>query len=194
MPYGLMLGGIILVFVILGIIVHKQHKREIAQIRADATGDEKYYQQLIRDNEVLRSYMDNKHMVFSDHTKEIINKRPMDPDIVVLISAVDLYDLTQKQWRDGYDMASTTSGKAMQMRYGVDNQVEDDDGVVKMRASFADKRFDNDFAKLVNAITAIGVSYGQTQQLRDRISQQIISFRMYLAKKQRGERVDFPKT
>uniref|UniRef100_A0AAU7PFR4 Uncharacterized protein n=1 Tax=Burkholderia phage vB_BgluM-SURPRISE13 TaxID=3159457 RepID=A0AAU7PFR4_9VIRU len=194
MPYGLMLGGIILVFVILGIIVHKQHKRVIAQIRADAAGNEKYYQQLVTDNEVLRSYMDNKHMVFSDHTKEIINKRPMDPDIVVLISAVDLYDLTQKQWRDGYDMAAATSGKAMQMRYGVDNQVSEDDGVVKMRASFADRRFDNDFAKLVNAITAIAVNYGQTQQLRDRISRQITDFRMYLAKKQRGERVEFPKT
>lgn len=194
MPYGLMLGGIVLVFVVMGIVVRKHHKREIARIKADAAGDEKYYQQLVRDNEVLRSYMDNQHMVYSDHTKEIINKRPMNPDTVVLIRAVDLYDLTQKQWRDGYDMASATSGKAMQMRYGVDNQVEDDDSVVKMRASFADKRFDNDFAKLVNAVTAIGVSYGQTQQLRDRISQQIISFRMYLAKKQRGERVEFPKT
>jgi hypothetical protein len=90
-------------------------------------------------------------------------------------------------------MAASKLGKTMQMRYGIDNQ-EEEEGVARIRASFADKKFDNDFAKLVNACTSIAINYGQTQQLRDRLSQQIISFRMYLSKKQRGERVEFPKT
>ncbi|BDD79427.1 hypothetical protein [Burkholderia phage FLC8] len=193
MQNGLMFGGISLVFIILLIIVRQYHKREIERIRTAVAAQDKFYKEAWADNELLRSYMDNKHMVWSDHAKEVINRRPLDPDLVILIRASDLYNLSQVQWRDGYDIATSTSGKAMQMRYGVDNQI-DEEGVTRIRASFADKRFDNDFAKLVNACTAIAVNYGQTQQARERFSQQITAFRMYLAQKQRGERVNFPKT
>lgn len=193
MHFGLMLGGIILVFVVLGIIVRKNHKRELKKIREEAQGTEQYYQQLWLDNEVLRAYMDNQHVVYNSGMREHFNKTPDNKDLVVLIRAEDLYELTQRQWRDGYDMAASEAGKAMQMRYGIDNQIEDD-GVTRIRASFADKRFDNDFARLVNAVTGIAINYGQTQQLRERISRQVIDFRMYLSKKQRGEHVEFPKT
>lgn len=193
MQFGLMLGGIVLVFVVLGIIVHLNHKREIAKIKAEALGSEHYYQQVWKDNEILRSYMDNQHIVYNPEMREHFNKTPDNKDLVVLIRAEELYELSQRQWRDGYDTAASIAGKAMQMRYGIDNQIEDD-GVTRIRASFADKKFDNDFARLVNAVTGIAINYGQTQQLRDRISRQIIDFRMYLSKKQRGERVEFPKT
>ncbi|BCM95181.1 hypothetical protein [Burkholderia phage FLC6] len=193
MQNGLMFGGISLVFIILLIIVRQYHKREIERIRTAVAAQDKFYKEAWADNELLRSYMDNKHMVWSDHAKEVINRRPLDPDLVILIRASDLYNLSQVQWRDGYDIATSTSGKAMQMRYGVDNQI-DEENITRIRASFADKRFDNDFAKLVNACTAIAVNYGQTQQARERFSQQITAFRMYLAQKQRGERVNFPKT
>lgn len=189
-------GALLAVIVVLSLLLlweHKWRRKQVRQMQRDYLAEAQFHNQLWTDNETLRAYMDNKHLVWNDVTKETINKRPMDPDIVILIRAIELYDLTQTQWRDGYDMAAVSSGKAMQMRYGVDNQVEEDDGVVKMRASFADKRFDNDFAKLVNATTSIAVNYGTTQQCRDRISRQIIDFRMYLAKKQRGERVEFPK-
>lgn len=192
MHNGLMFGGISLVFIVLLIIVRKYHKREIEHIKAAYAGQEKFYQEAWSDNELLRSYMDNKHMVWSEHAKEVINRRPLDPDLVILIRASDLYNLTQIQWREGHDIASSQIGKTMQMRYGVDNQ-EEEDGVARIRASFADKRFDNDFARLVNSCTTIAINYGQTQQLRDRMSKQIIDFRMYLSKKQRGERVNFPK-
>lgn len=188
---GIMLG-VIVVLVLILVYERYSRRKQISQIQQDRTANELYYDQTWRDNETLRAYMDNKHLVWSEFAREEINKRPLDPDLVVLIRAVDLYDLSQKQWQDGYDLAAVSSGKAMQMRYGVDNK-KDDEGVTTIRSSFADKRFDNDFSKLVNSLTALGINYGQTQQLRDRVSRQVIDFRMYLAKKQRGERVEFPK-
>ncbi|BAQ02662.1 hypothetical protein AVU38_gp134 [Ralstonia phage RSL2] len=187
------LSFVIVILIGVLIIKHIQYKRAVSQLADNYKDERKYYKQLWADNELLRSYMDNKHMVWSDHAKEVINRRPLDPDLVILIRASDLYNLTQIQWREGHDNASSQIGKTMQMRYGIDNQ-EEEDGVARIRASFADKRFDNDFAKLVNACTAIAINYGQTQQIRDRLSKQIIDFRMYLSKKQRGERVNFPKT
>jgi hypothetical protein len=193
MHNGLMFGGISLVFIILLIIVRKYHQSELNRIRAAVQDQDKFYQQAWVDNETLRSYMDNDHVVYNAGMRDHFNKTPTNKDLVVLIRADDLYELSQRQWRDGHDLATSQAGKAMQMRYGIDNQVEEE-GVARIRASFADKKFDNDFAKLVNACTSIAINYGQTQQLRDRLSQQIISFRMYLSKKQRGERVEFPKT
>jgi len=193
MQYGLMFGGFILVFVAWSIIVHIRHKRVVENFKTDIAGTEEYYKKLWSDNEILRSYMDNQHQVYDPDLREYFNKPPHNKDLVVLIRAEDLYELTQRQWRDGYDMAASEAGKAMQMRYGIDNKIEDE-GVTRIRASFADKRFDNDFARLVNAVTGIAINYGQTQQLRERISRQVVDFRMYLAKKQRGEQVEFPKT
>lgn len=193
MQNGLMFGGLSLVFIVLLIIVRKYHKRELDQIRKNYASEQKFYQQTWADNETLRSYMDEDHVVYNPGMREHFNKAPANKELIVLIRADDLYDLSQRQWRDGHDMAASKLGKTMQMRYGIDNQ-EEEEGVARIRASFADKKFDNDFAKLVNACTSIAINYGQTQQLRDRLSQQIISFRMYLSKKQRGERVEFPKT
>lgn len=193
MHEGLMFGGISLIFIVLLIIVRKYHKRELERIRAAVAEQHQFYHQAWSDNERLRSYMDDNHVVYNPGMREHFNKTPTNKDLVVLIRAEDLYELSQRQWRDGHDLATSESGKAMQMRYGIDNQVEEE-GVARIRASFADKKFDNDFAKLVNACTAIAINYGQTQQLRDRLSQQIIAFRMYLSKKQRGERAEFPKT
>ena len=192
MNYGLMLGGVILGGVIIGILVHLYHKREIAALKADKEANEAYYNQLWIDNETLRAYMDNQHVVYNPGLRESLNKPPANKELIVLIRADDLHEMAQRQWRDGYDMAAVETGKTMQMRYGIDNQVEEE-GVARIRASFADKRFDNDFARLVNAVTSIGLNYGQTQQLRDRMSRQITDFRMYLSKKQRGEKAEFPK-
>lgn len=188
MPYLIPIVLVVAILLIFFELIWISRKRgeENQQLKRKIQDLDLYYKHLYNDNETLRSYMDNSHTVW--HEGDIVTFLKSSPSAtdVMLIRSQDLRRELSNQWIDGHDNAAAKLGKTMQMALGPDNQ-PDQEGVVTIRASFADKKFDHDFAMFVNELTKAGIDYGQTQQLRERISHIVISFRQKLAEKQRGK-------
>lgn len=198
-----MLTGILLVLIaglvsiVAGLTIDRKNLTwRLTQAEEEKTRLNEHYKQIHLDNERLRTYMDNQHMTWHPETsKSFFETPPKYADLVILISAQDLYNLHQSQWQEGYNLAANESGKRMQLALkNAKEQAEDlPENVHRINYSFADKKFDHDFAIFVNKLTEVAVKYAHAQQLRERMSYLTIGFRAYLKKKQDGEKAEFPK-
>lgn len=198
-----MITGILLVLVVglislvIGLVIDRKNLTwRLSQTEEEKNRHNEYYKQVLLENERLKAYMDNQHMVWhSSASMSFFESPPKYADLVILISAQDLYNIHQNQWQDGYNLASMESGKRMQLALKNAKEAADTlpENVHRINYSFADKKFDHDFAMFVNRLTEIAVKYAHAQQLRERISHLTIGFRSYLKKKQDGEKAEFPK-
>lgn len=184
-----------LIIIALGIWVYLS-KTQVVALKLDKEATVERYKQMAEENEVLTSYTGNEHIVWSKTFGTFFDQPPLDENkrTVVLIRLEDFCHLYQSRWRNGYNTAEVEYSKRIRMHYMTDAEQKDeaDNNVVQLRTPFSDKRFDNDFAKFVNSLTQIAIRYGKTQQLRERISYLVTDYRLYLSKKQKGEKVSFP--
>lgn len=174
------------------IIQNVSYEKRCNEALAKNVSQEKYYEQIWRDNETLRSYMDNQHLCWNDGMMDFFDRVPKDRGLLVLIRGDDLYSLYNDRWAAGHELATNDATVEIQRLQQSFEECIGDLEVTNI-TPFSDPRFDHDIAMFVNAISDTARRYSPTQQLRERMAHIVIEFRKYLTKKQYGEKPIFPR-
>lgn len=169
---------------------HYEKKATNATLKLSS--QERYYEQVWKDNLNITAYLDNKHLVWNDGMMEFFARVPSDRELLVLIPGNDLYKLYHDQWSDGRDLAIKDAETTIQLLQQSLEEASLDTPTPGV-TSFSNPKFDHEFALFINQLTATARQYAGTQQLRERVAHRVIDYRKYLAAKQRGELVSFPK-
>lgn len=180
----------LLILIIIGFIVRNIGlSKKVSKLELEKWQQESYYQTLLHQNEVLKSYMDNRHMVWNielgpSALKTMENRTGM----VVLMNGQEALDIWDGRYDSGWHDALRSGGYKPRLQ-----KEEPAQNVVKLQPAIDDRRFDGDYRDHVNSLTDIAVRFAGTQQLRSRISSQVLNFREYMKKRLSGEKPNFPK-
>ncbi|HEX9135946.1 MAG TPA: hypothetical protein VF905_03240 [Nitrospirota bacterium] len=180
----------LLILIIIGFIVRNFGlQKKNSKLKLEKWQQESYYQTLLHQNEVLRSYMDNRHMVWNiELTPRALETLEGRDSVVVLMNGQEVLEIWNGRYNVGYQAGLEASGTVTNLKKpeGPINNV------IQLQFAFDDRRYDSDFREFVNGLTAIAVRFKDTQQLRSRISSFVFNFREYLKKRQAGQKPTFP--
>lgn len=170
------------------------YEKKANNAMAKLSSQERYYEQVWKDYDTIRAYIDDKHLCWNDGLMEFFSRVPSDRELVVLIRGDALYKLYHGQWEDGRALGIKDSESLIDgLQREVEEMIVNVNTQLPTITSFENSRFDHEFALFINQLTDVGRRFAGTQQLRERMAHCVIEYRKYLAAKQRGELVLFPK-
>jgi hypothetical protein len=186
----------LLILIVIGFIIRNiSLEKKVSKLKMEKWHQEAYYQTLLHQNEVLKSYMDDRHMVWNiELTPSALATMQDRVSMVVLMNGQEALEIWDGRYEMGYQAGRNSAGfvngpvpRPRPKREG------DTSNVVKLNAALSDKRYDGDYREHVNELTNIAVRFAGTQQLRSRLASQVFNFREYLKKRENGQTATFPK-
>jgi hypothetical protein len=181
----------LLILIIIGFAVRNFGlQKKNSKLKLEKWQQESYYQTLLHQNEVLKSYMDNKHMVWNiELTPAALKTLENRAGMVVLMNGQEALEIWDGRYDAGWQECHRSGGN---IPHAPKEAVATN--VVKIQPAIDDRRFDGDYREHVNSLTDIAVRFAGTQQLRSRISSQVLNFREYMKKRLAGEKTSFQKS
>lgn len=187
----------LLILIIIGFVVRNIGlQKKVSKLKLEKWQQESYYQTLLHQNEVLKSYMDNKHMVWNiELTPSALKTMENRAGMVVLMNGQEALEIWDGRYDAGWQECHRSAGYEHRSMYGPRPKKESTPAnVVKIQTEIDSRHYDGDYREHVNSLTDIAVRFAGTQQLRSRISSQVLNFREYMKKRLAGEKPSFPKS